>query len=67
MPGTDLTISGEQRDALLIAATALGVLYGTETISALAFSFAVLGGLLVFVPWAVFHLDVRGSCRTPHL
>ena len=46
--------------ALLIAAIALGVLYGTEVISALTFSLAVLGGLLAFVPWAVFHLDVRG-------
>jgi hypothetical protein len=38
----------------------IGALYGLDVISLLALDLVVLGGLAVFVPWAVLKLDPRG-------
>ena len=44
---------------LLPVGVVMGVLYGLDVASVLVLDLVVIGGLTVFVPWAVLKLDPR--------
>lgn len=46
--------------AFVVVAVTLGALYGSGIVSGIGLSVGVFCMLLVFVPWAVFRLDVKG-------